>query len=228
LISHANQSYYAGRSPVGTVRRALVRLGFEAASQLVGRLVLEMAGEAVPRPYGPRLWRRAAELGILLRSIGKESPGMDSGIGYLAGLTHNLGQFALLSVHGEAYQRLLEAHDRDSSKLARAEVEAYGTHHARVAGAVLARLNMPDALPGGVSAQYNAKVASVPWLPADPEGLAALIQFGHFCMMQKGGPLSDTHALSLHPLATRLRLGTEALERIAETFPEELKALDAV
>lgn len=216
IIDHANHSYYAARAPVADLRRALVRLGWEAAARLLLRLTVQ-AGHA-PADATERAWEAALAIGLGARDLARRSGTLDGGLAYTAGLTHNLGVLGLLAVYGEREAEQVRATDSGPA-LARAERAALGTHHAAVGEALLARWHLPEPVSGAVRHQYRPRLDEASWTGRADRALAAVLQIAH--------RLRATATPSSCPLTARLGLDaadlTDVLDAMQTTGARELR-----
>jgi len=209
VLDHANHSFYARRAPAADLRRALARLGWDTSSRLLLRLVMEGATGSLPEAHAERLWAHAARVAVVARLLAREAGTLDAGLAYTAGLCHGLGQLGLLAVHRARYTALLDQHPH-GPRLARLERDTFHVTHAAVGAGLLARMRVPDALPGAVERQYRSGLAERDVTGRPDLALAAVLQLAHIALHDDGARLGDPAILARQPLSRRLALGPEA------------------
>jgi putative nucleotidyltransferase with HDIG domain len=95
LIELANSALFGSRTRIGTLQQAITRLGFETSR----KVVLSAAVRPLFGPAGSRsLWQHSLLVADLSEQLAKRSRLIDPQVAYLAGLLHDVGQLALLSL----------------------------------------------------------------------------------------------------------------------------------
>lgn len=95
LIELANSALFGSRTRIGTLQQAITRLGFETSR----KVVLSAAVRPLFGPAGSRsLWQHSLLVADLSEQFAMRSGLVDPQAAYLAGLLHDVGQLALLSL----------------------------------------------------------------------------------------------------------------------------------
>lgn len=139
IVSVANSSYYRRDHPLGNIEQSLSVLGTAVVRRLaLNQSVVELFGNfQKARQFDLRhFWYHALRVAVTARQLARQLGYPNQEEAYLAGLLHNVGQLALLSVAPERYPALF-AQAGDETALMRREQAAFGLTHAQV-GAWLA------------------------------------------------------------------------------------------
>ncbi|SEQ09430.1 HD-like signal output (HDOD) domain, no enzymatic activity [Ectothiorhodospira magna] len=114
LIKAANSALHGGSSPVGSVRDAVIRLGFDVTRQRVLTIAMRQVFRTnVPmlRQRMKSLWDRSVHVSALSYILARHHPRFDPEHAMLAGLLHQVGMVPLLDHVGRNYP------DIDASEL---------------------------------------------------------------------------------------------------------------
>ena len=137
ILKIANSAYYGFRSKVVTIRHATVLLGFGMVRTLcLGIGVFRVFDNRELSRMIPmeRFWEHCIGVATASRILWeKTGKGEDESI-FLAGLLHDVGKTALITVTPERYATILKAARRDGKSLLESEREALGGDHARLGG----------------------------------------------------------------------------------------------
>lgn len=155
-------------NPISDVRAAVTRLGVNLIRGLSTALILRQFSEQ-PTPahesLAARLWEHsthtAALCYVLARRVSRQSPDM----AMFAGIVHEIGSFYLIS-RAAAYPELLDNSDSNAWTLG---------GEARVGGAVLRALAVPEAIASAVKAQWEGDFKIPPTSLGDTLYLANLL-----------------------------------------------------
>ena len=140
VISLGNSSYYGLRTPVNTIARAIVVIGFRELRFLALGLGLAESFDLRQAPKnfdGQALWLHSLSVAWVANEAAKASNGLVvPGEAILAGLLHNIGQIVMVTKFSDQYQLLVQAVEAGQTYL---EAEAgLGFGH-QLLGALLAR-----------------------------------------------------------------------------------------
>ncbi len=94
VVFAANSAFYRGRSPIASVKEAVVRMGFDAVSKLAMSMALKKAYDGKARSIRSRmtdLWHRAVHVSALSYIIARRCGDFDPEKALLAGLLHDIG-----------------------------------------------------------------------------------------------------------------------------------------
>jgi len=141
-VALANSVWYnPGGRLVGDVPKALVRIGFGKLRALAMTVAAEqLMHREVLGPFQPlirKLWAHCVDVAATACVLARRCTKLDRDAAFFAGMVHDIGQFFLLARVWE-YPEML----RDESPLS----DLVRIWHAPVGRAVLAAMNMPQAL----------------------------------------------------------------------------------
>ncbi|MCG5500872.1 HDOD domain-containing protein [Ectothiorhodospira lacustris] len=106
LVKAANSALYGGASPVGSVRDAIVRLGFDVTRQLVISIAMKQVFRTdVPglKQRMKALWDRSVHVSALSYVLARHTRRFDPEHAMLAGLLYQVGMVPLLDHIGRRY-----------------------------------------------------------------------------------------------------------------------------
>lgn len=217
VINFANHSFYARQVPVVSVRRALVRLGWQASRELLLRLLIEGAAHRLPPGSGGPVWERATCVASLSRLIARAGQSTGSELAFTAGLTHSLGIFGLLALHQQHYASVvLQA--RSTVHLASQERKLFGHDHAAVGSGVLEGMAVPRALVEAVRWQYHARVGDKQWQGNQSLALAGTLQLCHRLLARGVEELPAVESIVQEPLFAKLGLTLADAEAVRRQY----------
>src|SRR5690606_12472128 len=104
-----------------------------------------MIGGALGLPELRRCWGHCVAVAIVAEACA-DAYDVPRGRAYSAGLLHDLGMLALLTLYPAEYQQLLLLADRDDRDLRRSEREVFGQDHEMVGGELVGRIGLPTEL----------------------------------------------------------------------------------
>lgn len=137
VLTAANSSLYAVRSPVSTLLRAIVVLGAERVKTLTLTVAMR-AFLRLPRTEElRRTWRHSRACALLAEELA-EAYGVAEDFAYTAGLMHDVGRFGLLAGSAESYGMLLASPFDSPLEVLEAERARFGFDHSQ-AGQLLVR-----------------------------------------------------------------------------------------
>lgn len=146
LVALANSAAYQRGKPVSRVREAAVRVGAEAALDVV--LAASVAKVFVPRrPWERALWVHALRVAAYGRCLAEPCDPREicPDTAYLAGLLHELGRFVLFHEAPWVVREVGEA-GRRGEDARKAERAAIGIDHHLLGAEVAARWGLPGPL----------------------------------------------------------------------------------
>lgn len=113
VISLGNSSYYGLRSPVNTIARAIVIIGFRELQFLALGLGLTESFDLrqAPKDFdGQALWLHSLSVAWVANEAAQASNGLIvPGEAMLAGLLHNIGQIVMVTKFQDQHQLLMQA-----------------------------------------------------------------------------------------------------------------------
>ena len=164
VISLGNSAYYGLRTPVPTISRAIVIIGFRELEFLAMGLGLADTFDLCQVPYGfdgQALWLHSLSVSWTAREVAVATRLVEPGEAMLAGLLHNIGQIMLVTHFRVHLQKLMHCVNNDDCSYAQAETQL-GLWH-EVIGYMLARnWGMPKYLEDVILYHHRPEAAIEP------------------------------------------------------------------
>jgi putative nucleotidyltransferase with HDIG domain len=148
LLKACNSAFWARGEPVGTVKAALLKLGYQEVQRVAMALSVGGTLSAENKGYGVdamELWNHSVVTAILSEKIGEAIPKNvpSSDLLFTAGLLHDIGKTVLsLSVLGEI-DAIREQVETNKLSILEAEQKILGVDHAEIGACLLKRWNFP-------------------------------------------------------------------------------------
>ena len=219
ILKWCNSALYAGAEPVETVEEAVLRMGFNAIVDLV-MLLLTKDLYALPPAAAPHLgglWDHCLLTGILTRKLAQHREGM-GGVGFTAGLLHDLGKVLLIKAVPQQYSQVLEQAKQRHKASVDQEEEEFGTNHASIGAEVLGRWKLPGNVVNAIWFHHH------PGLSATKHPIACCIELADSLAYAVGYGLRDQYTRH-RETSWLLQELTLRPESIAEMLSEALVEL---
>lgn len=169
ILRLANSSFYGLQAKVGTVKQAIVVLGFDSARALaVASSVIERFGdERLAEIDVIEFWRHSIATALCARALARHA-GLSKDQAFIAGLLHDIGRLVLASAFPADYARVTDHCTREGISLSDAELRVLGVDHQRVGQLLGEAWRFPPPMQRAIGQHH------VPAM-ADLSGLAGLI-----------------------------------------------------
>jgi len=172
LLRLANSAYFRSVRSIGSVDDALKFLGVRMARNLVIGSELNAALSAAPGMDIRQFWRYSLATACIARWLSGPAR-QDSELGFMVGLLHGIGQFAMRAGMPQEMARIdASVHPLDARR-ATAEREALGFDYAEAGAELARRWRFPESIAQGVGgaprpldAQPQCPIAAVVHLAA--------------------------------------------------------------
>ena len=224
MLRLANSAYYGFPRRIGTVRDAVVLLGFRAVrSATLATCVIE----AIPRGANiddHTFWHFSITVGMLAEVLAGATH-RHANEAFTAGVLHNIGRLALDQHRPDALRRAILLARAEGMSLADAEQSLLGFTDAQVGGALALHWNFPPELATGV-AEHQRPLEEI----RDRDGLGAYVvrarSFAHARGLTDGvetpAPVPAAREWTLPPIAPVLeqRGGMDGMRQRASAFIE--------
>jgi HD-like signal output (HDOD) protein len=142
-----NSALYARPTPIETLERAVVLLGFDGMQKiaLAASLGALFKGTKLCTGFTAKdLWKHCIGVAVAARDIACSAKLPIREEAFLAGMTHDLGCLAALQVMPEELRKVCEAAGKpDAPPLIELERQAWGFDHQQLGGALAAHWNLP-------------------------------------------------------------------------------------
>lgn len=149
---------------------------------------------------------------------------IDKGLGYTAGLLHDVGMMALITTQGEEYACLVQAH-ADPRKLMEAEREHFGVDHCEAGRWLLRNLDLPNEFQQVAARHHetpNRDNLDTPGLVHVGSGTANM---AGFAALHEAPPWDPTWPLSWFDEAIRDRFG-DRIEELPMDIATRINSFD--
>ena len=157
LLRLANSAFFSLRTRVTSVEQATMMLGFARVRDVA--LSLSVWGKLEGKSAAARRWRKSlwSHTSLVAASAKRlaEQTGNDAGAAFSAGLLHDVGKLVLGLRLGDSYWSMLDDAAAEGREAAEVEMEAFGCHHATVAGWLLQLWSLPPALIDSVALHHE-------------------------------------------------------------------------
>lgn len=168
LLRLANSAFYGASRRIGTVRDAVVLLGFRTVQQVA--LASCLVGN--PRPLANieylEFWQFSIATGLLSEILAR-TEGRHQEAAFTAGVVHNIGLLTLDQHRPQVLTEVLTRARQQHETLHQAERGLLGYTDADLGGALALHWNFPEELAGAVRGHATLEA------PPPPESLAALV-----------------------------------------------------
>lgn len=159
VLKIVNSPFYGVAGQVSSLQEAVMVLGFSSVRRLAlavslnGSFPARGIGEADPR----RLWRHSFSVALCAQALARLVR-VDAESAFTAGLLHDIGRIALLSVEPARFAAVLAAR-ADHPDLDAAETAVLGFTHAEFGARLLDRWHLPNSLVRAVEFHHQPDTA---------------------------------------------------------------------
>ncbi len=223
VLRIVNSPFYGVAGKVASLQEAVMVLGFSSVRRLAlavslnGSYPMRGEGEADPR----RIWRHSFSVALCAQALARLAR-VDADSAFTAGLLHDIGRIALLSVEPASFAAVLAARAQHPD-LEAAEMAVLGFTHAEFGARLLERWHLPGILLRAVEFHHRPDTA-----PTGP--LTDLTHVAdHLAHAMADNTLEQLVAVGT-PNNAVIRLGltrVQCIEALAPV-PEQVEALAAV
>ena len=150
IVAAANSAFFGHPGRVDSLEQAVLLLGFDMVRNLsLGMTVIRALGRASDERIRG-LWSHAFDVAVAASELCGRVSVVAPGIGFLAGLLHDVGRVVLLSLYPTVYPELIGEPD-----LPVRERERFGMDHAEVGGLFLGRVPFPREIAAAVANHHR-------------------------------------------------------------------------
>jgi HD-like signal output (HDOD) protein len=209
VMKIANSALYALPSPVKTVKRAVVMLGFESVNRvaLAASLGHMFKGKLCTKHSAKDLWTHCIAVAAVARDlVTKVNPDLTEEV-FLAGLTHDLGMVALLQLMPKELSQVCDLAEKSELPFCEIERQVIGMDHEQIGMALTTAWGFPPACRMAAGAHHH------PSTTADEAGLVTDIVHvaDTLCCAERVGFSFTAHRQTIPPaLAAKFGLNDEA------------------
>ena len=148
LLKLANSSFFAQRSEIASVQRAVVLLGLNTVTSMAlsFSVARSTTGKGPLAAHFQTYWQRSVLQATAAEVMTGRLTGADRSELFLLGLMLDIGQLAMLCTAGKTYGELLDEAAESSQSLVEIEEDAFDFTHATVGSALLESWQFPESL----------------------------------------------------------------------------------
>ncbi len=213
ILRIANSAFYGCARKVGSIRLAVVVLGFNTLKNLVIATSTKSLYQKQNKTE-QSLWEHSLGVGISAHVLAMALCPTSLEDAFTTGLLHDIGKLILYTKDPDGYPDVLEAQARGISCHV-SEQEAYGFTHTDV-GAVLAdKWNLPQSLESAVGLHHSLDTSAFAKLKPQPKQLTALTNLADGVTKQL-----------LTPVAEGVKAPVEGMETAMETLNASKEQVD--
>lgn len=228
LLRLANSAYYAQRTPVTRLQRALALMGLKRVRAVsLGFYLSRAAAGAAQREISRRLWGQSVYRACLCSSLAAIRTPELSPEAFLIGLMLDCAVPLMVRLEGKPYEELL-AQDLSPTKMYAAECATLRYTHVDVACAMVQRWRLPELLAHPIIMHHTPPPPGAGGGVDEP--LASLRQVAFYTgAVALSGSEFDPPRLPLPSVASRvLRLGPDELEQAVRAAASEYAAVSSL
>ena len=157
LLRIANSSFYNLRGRVDTVSRAVSVIGTRELFTLIVAVSAVKSFSKITSDLVnmDTFWRHSVFTGLVAKLLADQCDVLRAERLFVAGLLHDVGALVMFNRLPDVERDFLEAAAGDEDKLYALELEVLGFTHAHVAGVLLEKWQVPDALRGAVMGHHD-------------------------------------------------------------------------
>ena len=147
VLRVSNSAMYGMNRSLRSIDEAVFRIGYTEVWSIAAALKAKelFSSGATWSAFNERLWKHSLEVGVIARELCASSLPHGADELMSAGILHDIGKLILYKVTPQ-YAMLTENGLLRGVDLTWREMDFFGTHHARLGGAVLERWNLPHTL----------------------------------------------------------------------------------
>jgi putative nucleotidyltransferase with HDIG domain len=226
ILKIANSAFYGCARKVGSIRLAVVVLGFNTLKNLVIATSTKSLYQK-QTDTEQALWEHSLAVGVAAHvlAIGLCPTCLEDA--FTTGLLHDLGKLILYTRDPDAYANILKAQQEGASSYD-SEKKAYGFDHTNVGAVLAARWNLPESLEAAIGLHHSLDGPAFAKLKPNPKQLTALTNLADGIAKQLHAPAGMEAAVAVNGTETAMKaLGVskervdEFLAMIKETFEAE-------
>lgn len=149
VLQAANSALYASTGPpVTTIHDAIRKVGYTAVRNIAAALgVFECMPEAGTDGFNPiRCWQHSFAVAQLCERVAHEKFADQSGLAYVIGLCHDLGDIFIRTQFSKEYQQLIELAASSGQPWDQLHGQMLGMTPVQMTSAVLKCMSLPDAI----------------------------------------------------------------------------------
>jgi putative nucleotidyltransferase with HDIG domain len=224
VLRIANSPLVAFSRNVTSMLQASMLLGFQRLRGLVITVALKAYLKGAFTPLMKSCWQHSLACATIAERNAQWSL-LDKEFAYTAGILHDLGRVALVTVMPEAYARVVECGADQPQDLLEIEREFCGIDHCQAGRSLVTAWNLPEAFLD-VTARHHDPGARLPGTAALLPLSCALADALGFAVVRCRSPRSYAEILAGFPERARTRFPADAKEFALE-IANEIKMIES-
>lgn len=227
VLRLANSGTYKRGKSVGSVYKAVRRMGLNAIRQVVLNVAVidrfrgSGRGPNQPRLRGPLFWEHSTAAGIIAAELTRAMDGRSDEIetAFSMGLLHDIGRLILADVLGSNYERVLEIAEAHDVPLEWVESKLVHLNHAEITDKILRGWNFSGALIDPIALHHLSvpRIQNASPLRVTQVAILALAnRLAHAMMLGSSG---NDAIYPTEVLVELLKLDGQDIDRIVEEAP---------
>jgi len=193
VLKLANSAFYKGQSPIKTIKKAVIRIGFDECRKLVlGISVFKLFGNE-QKNFGfnrGHYWLHSITTAVLAEWLCCKAGTNNDADAFMVGLLHDFGKLLLDDYLSEHFQKSLQICSINDLRLFEAENEVFERDHAGVTKAIMTKWNFPEHMGEAVGRHHHPPTLNKDVADAPPELSDAIFlanQMAKASMLGNGG-----------------------------------------
>ncbi len=230
VLKLSNSSFYGRSKGVGTLKEAILILGFYTLRSLViASSTHSLYKRKADSPIEQKLWEHSLATALASKIIGRKIRHPQVEEAFIVGLLHDLGKLILSQKLSSAYQQIYEEVEANQRDFLSVEIEKLGFSHVDVAGVLFEKWNFPSFLTSAICHHHNPEDEQVQAKSGSAKSIS-IAHITHFCdqlAKHVGCGFSDHREENLAslPLAGKAGLEQDTIDslinEIAEVYQSE-------
>ncbi len=223
ILRIANSAYYASRTKIDSLDKAIVWLGFSSVRELaIHQKTAEIfsAGTLIEGYSRERLWQHCIAVAQLLKNIYRKEFGERGEHAYITGILHQMGIIVLDQFFPDEFREIATVSARKEQNFIDLERQVLGLTHPEIGAAVLGHWGLPEDIVQPVLYHHSPTAAPM----AIRKASMALFVADNMCQINEVG-FTDSPVFN-EPLFERcldsLHINYKSLEAL---YKEVLEAL---
>ncbi len=189
VIRVVNSPLYRTNSPIVSVKRALLFIGFKSVREMILTSYFVEGFKQKAQPFDMKIfWTHSFSVGAISRRIARQVNYPDVEKAYLVGILHDIGKVFLGHYCKDEYGHMLANIKNTSYTTYDAEYEFFGTTHSEVGLCLAQRWNFPPVYCDVISYHHSSEMAT-----EDPL-LTAIVALADFYCLSHGASDSVAQA----------------------------------
>jgi len=221
VLRVANSCFFSGDQPIASVSRAVMRLGLVAVRNLVLGMAVQRAVETMVAgtPHRETMWRHAVAVAAGSQLIAESIGYADPQEAFVAGLLHDVGQVAMVSLNLKLFESTCRATSRRAAQGRFLDCEriCFGMDHAEAGQKLLEHWGLPESLCRVAGEHHQAATADTSTLTLIvivADALAQRMGYGFdFAVSKSDRDIEAAAFLNLNP-EDALKVACDLEERV--------------